>query len=118
MFKFTVVASFQDPLTRQIAESVRIERGGASILNSRAEYSRCCVPRLMIDMEGWRKGTKEVTATVQEDAVEIAIMTQEDDQQKRAFADMESSSRRLDLKRKAEELKGRKAKKRKLPKLK
>ena len=36
--RFTVVASFQDPLTRQIAESVRIERGGESILNSRGEY--------------------------------------------------------------------------------
>ena len=68
-------------------------------------------------MEGWRKATKEVTATVQEDAVEISIMTQEDDQQESALADMESSSRRLDLKRKAEEPKGRKAKKRKLPKL-
>ena len=39
-FKFTIVASFQDPLTRQIAESVRIKRGVENILNSRSEYSR------------------------------------------------------------------------------
>ena len=31
-FKFTSVGSFQDPLTRQISESPRIERGGESIL--------------------------------------------------------------------------------------
>ena len=27
-FKFSLIASFQDPLSRQLAESVRIERGG------------------------------------------------------------------------------------------
>ena len=57
-FKFTIVASFQDLLTRQTAESVRIERGGEAILNSKSEYSRCRVPRLRIDMEGWKKKTK------------------------------------------------------------
>ena len=39
-FKFTILASFQDPLTRQIAESVRIEKGGENIFNSKSEYSR------------------------------------------------------------------------------
>ena len=40
-FKFKMIISFQDPLTRQLAESVRIEKGGSQILNSRSEYSRC-----------------------------------------------------------------------------
>ena len=71
-FKFTIVASFQDPLTRQIAESVRIDRGGEAILNSKSEYSRCRVPRLRIDMEGWKKKTNEVSAMVQEEVLEIA----------------------------------------------
>ena len=32
-FKFKIISSFQDPLTRQLAESVRIERRGARNLN-------------------------------------------------------------------------------------
>ena len=75
------------------------------------------IPRLKIDMEGWRKATQEVPATVKQNAVEIAIMTQETDHQDNTLADMESSSRRLESKRKADEPKGRKAKKRKFPKL-
>ena len=58
-FKFKILASFQDPLTRQIAESVRIEGAGEGILNSRSEYSRCRVPRLRLDMEGWKRLQKE-----------------------------------------------------------
>ena len=58
-FKFKILASFQDPLTRQIAESVRIEGAGEGILNSKSEYSRCRVPRLRLDMEGWRRLKKE-----------------------------------------------------------
>ena len=60
---------------------MRIKIGVESILNSRAEFSRCCVPRLRITMEAWRKATQEVPATVNEDAVEIAIMMQETDHQ-------------------------------------
>ena len=39
-FKFKIVTSFQDPLTRQLSEAVRIELRGEDILNSKAEYSR------------------------------------------------------------------------------
>ena len=52
-FKFKVVATFKDALTRQIAESVRIDRRGAGVLNSRTEYSRCRLPRLTIDRSEW-----------------------------------------------------------------
>ena len=49
-FNFKIVSTFKDPLTRQLAESVWIERRGQAILNSKAEYSRCRVPRLRVDM--------------------------------------------------------------------
>ena len=57
-FKFTIISSFGDPLTRQLSESVRIEQRGANILNSKAEYSRCRVPRLKVNMEEWQKFKK------------------------------------------------------------
>ena len=53
-FKFKIVASFQDSLTRQIAESVRIDRRGGMVLNSKTEYSRCSLPRLTVDLEEWK----------------------------------------------------------------
>ena len=41
---------FDSPLERQIAESVRISRTGATkLLNSKAVYSRSVVPRLSVD---------------------------------------------------------------------
>ena len=45
-FRFTIIRSFQDPLSRQLSEAVRIDLRGENILNSRTEYSRCRVPRL------------------------------------------------------------------------
>ena len=52
-----MLQSFQDPLTRQLAESVRIERGGSQILKSKSEYSRCRVPRLKVILEEWGPST-------------------------------------------------------------
>ena len=49
-FKFKIVITFKDPLTRQLSEAVRIELRGDEILISKAEYSRCRVPRLRVDM--------------------------------------------------------------------
>ena len=37
-FRFKIVATFSDPLTRQLAEAVRIEKRGPEILNSKSEY--------------------------------------------------------------------------------
>ena len=53
-FRFKLIRSFTDPMTRQLAEAVRIELRGTNILNSRAEYNRCRVPRLKVDLEGWK----------------------------------------------------------------
>ena len=58
-FKFRIIRSFQDPLTRQLAEAVRIERHGDGILNSKSEFNRCRVPRLKIDQEEWGMKLKE-----------------------------------------------------------
>ena len=54
-FKIKVVSSFRDALTRQVAESVRIDRRGGQILNSKTEYSRCRLPRLVLEKTDWEK---------------------------------------------------------------
>ena len=55
-----VVGSFRDALSRQLSEAVRIDLRGGGVLNSKTEYSRCRVPRLVVDMEEWkRKKTEE-----------------------------------------------------------
>ena len=54
-FRIKIISTFKDPLTRQVAESIRIERRGAEILNSKSEYSRCKIPRLKIDLEEWKR---------------------------------------------------------------
>ena len=52
-FKFKVVDYHRSALNRQIREAVRIRRrGGASqILNSRSEFNRCHIPRLVVQVE-------------------------------------------------------------------
>ena len=68
-------------------------------------------------MEGWQKKTKEVSTIVQERVVETATMSQEDGQLIDGLDETEATARRLDSKRKGEETKGRRAKKRKFPRL-
>ena len=58
-FMFRIVRSFQDPLTRQLAEAVRIERSVESNLNSKSEFNRCRIPRLKINLEEWGMMKKE-----------------------------------------------------------
>ena len=50
-FKFKIIQTFQDPLSRQLAEAVRIDLRGEGVLNSKAEYNRCKVPRFTINTE-------------------------------------------------------------------
>ena len=54
VFTIKVVASFQDALSRQLSEAVRIDLRGSNVINSKSEYSRCRVPRLRIDKEEWK----------------------------------------------------------------
>ena len=47
-FLFTIVSFHLSALDRQIAEAVRISRtGGEKILNSKGEYNRCELPRIV-----------------------------------------------------------------------
>ena len=50
-FILKAVKSYKTALSRQIGEAVRIRRRGGegSILNSKAEFSRCRIPRLVLD---------------------------------------------------------------------
>ena len=52
-FVFKVVSSHRSSLNRQIREAVRIRRrgGAGNILNSRAEFNRCHIPRLVVEEE-------------------------------------------------------------------
>ena len=45
------VAFFGSALERQVAEAVRIQRRGgeAAVLNSKAEFNRCSIPRLVVE---------------------------------------------------------------------
>ena len=63
-FNFKAVQYFTDPMTRQLAEAVRIDLRGEGILNSKSEYNRCRVPRLKVDLEGWKaeQNSKEVAS--------------------------------------------------------
>ena len=57
-FNSKVVYRFEDSLTRQISKSVRIDLRVGGILNSKTEYSRCRLPRLVIDQEERRQMKK------------------------------------------------------------
>ena len=47
-FKFEIISFFESPLERQVAEAVRISRTGSEkILNSKGEYNRCKLPRII-----------------------------------------------------------------------
>ena len=46
-----VVASFQDAKSWQLSEAVRIDLRGENVLNLKSDYSRCKVPRLIINKE-------------------------------------------------------------------
>ena len=112
-FKFKILSTFTDPLTRQIAESVRIERSGVEILNSKSEYSRCRVPRLTIDMEGWKANHLPASRVkrLEENAKEA------DNKEMEVMETLEDSSRRMEMKRKSEEVSKRKSKRMKFERL-
>ena len=79
-FKFKIVKTFQDPLTRQLAEAVRIELRGEGILSSKAEFSRCRVPRLRIYMEGWKEKVEKKLQTELKELSTITTSQQEENQ--------------------------------------
>ena len=59
-FTMRIIRSYRSALGRQVGEAVRIRRRGGEgmILNSKAEYNRCVIPRLVLDRfdeEEWEK---------------------------------------------------------------
>ena len=60
-FYMRVVKNFKSALSRQISEAVRIRRrgGAGSILNSKAEYDRCRIPRLIVEEQDLDEIRKE-----------------------------------------------------------
>jgi hypothetical protein len=115
-FKFSMIKSFQDPLSRQLSEAVRIELRGENILNSRSEFNRCRVPRLRINQEEWglrRAVDKQTGATVGMASIqEEEKATQEAKEAEESLADGSPIKRK-----KGNPQNGRKEKRRKLDKL-
>ena len=50
-FIMRVVSQYRTALGRQVSEAVRIWRRGVEVLNSRAEFNRCHIPRLRLEDE-------------------------------------------------------------------
>ena len=79
-FKIKVIGSFRDALSRQLSEAVRIDLRGGGVLNSKTEYSRCRVPRLVVNMEEWIKKKVEEKKELEQIPEEVTIQ-QEDIEQ-------------------------------------
>ena len=72
--RFKMIRSYQDALSRQVGESVRIGMRG-KVMNSKTVYSRCSLPRLVVD-KGWeerRKETDDKVKRMDEKVMETAI---------------------------------------------
>ena len=48
-FHFKVGKHFKSALSRQVGEAIRLERRGVSSLNSKGEYNRCKISRLVLE---------------------------------------------------------------------
>ena len=70
-FKMKIISSYRDPLTRQVSEAVRIEMRGGNTLNSKTEYNRCRIPRLVIDQEVWQKMKMKEKEILEEEIKEM-----------------------------------------------
>ena len=60
-FYMRVVGFYKTALSRQIGEAVRIDRrgGAGNILNSKSEYDRCRIPRLVLEEQDMEKLIEE-----------------------------------------------------------
>ena len=59
VFKFRVAKTYRDALSRQVGEAVRIDLR-QSVLNSKSEYTRCKLPRLVIDESCFEEREKDI----------------------------------------------------------
>ena len=112
-FRFAIIKSFQDPLSHQLSEAVKIDLRGENILNSKTEYSQCRVPCLTVGLEGWTN-SKKVEAAAK---VMVPAQVQQDDELLAKEADESLEEREIKRKREETPVMGKKNKKRKLEKL-
>ena len=54
IFQFSILGTYRDALSRQIAEAVSVRRTGAAAINSKGIYNRCSLPRLVVEDNGWQ----------------------------------------------------------------
>ena len=76
---------------------MRIELRGEKILNSKTDYSRCRVPRLTVDLEGWTT-SKKVEA-----AAKVMAPAQVHQDDELLAKEAEESLEEREIKRKREE---------------
>ena len=79
-----------------------IQRRGLEILNSKSEFSRCRVPRPVINLEEWRSKSKEKDAVVKT-SIDAKVVTESDAEDEaliKALEDTEKTIRRKEGKRK------------------
>ena len=76
-FLFKVVSTHKTALSRQIREAVRIKRRGeaSNILNSRSEFNRCYIPRLVVEVED----EEQQKSREQRDREENELLMEEND---------------------------------------
>ena len=83
-----------DPLSRQLAEAVRIERRGLEILNSKNEFSQCRVPRLVINLEEWRLKSKEKDTVVKKN-IDAEVVTESDAEDEALIKALEDTAKTI-----------------------
>ena len=79
-FLFKVISTHKTALQRQIKEAVRIRRrgGAANILNSRSEFNRCHIPKLIVEQE--EEGAKKIRIMKErEEEAELTRCLEQDD---------------------------------------
>ena len=78
-FYMRVVRFYKTALSRQIGEAVRIRRrgGGGSILNSKAEFDRCRIPRLVVEAQD----QEEVKAMEEQERQEVQELLREQEEE-------------------------------------
>ena len=65
-FRFSLLGSYTDCLSRQVAEALRIQNSKDSLLNSKSEYASNCLARVCVDMDRYERGKLEKLESEQE----------------------------------------------------
>ena len=58
-FKFKVLGSYRDCLSRQVSEALRIQNSTDTLLNSKNEYASNCLARVVVDMSKYERRKQE-----------------------------------------------------------